>query len=119
MFTLKLANNETFPVTAAEHFLSKTGNGKARGALRVESAPAQHGLEWYLEKLSAPGAIDTVQVLCEDGSVGLETEGYTEISNAGVRLLVTGEKSPHKGGAAWWGKPRPMLGGRCCIIQSG
>ena len=93
MFTLKLANNETFPVTAAEHFLSKTGNGKARGALRVESAPAQHGLAWYLEKLSAPGALDTVQVLCEDGSVGLETEGYTEISNAGVRLLVTGERA--------------------------
>lgn len=93
MYTVKLATGETFPVTAAEQFLSRTGAAGAREALRVEATPVQHDLRWYLEKLEAPGALDTVQVLWGDGAVGLEAEGCTEITSAGVRLLATGEKS--------------------------
>lgn len=93
MYTMKLATGEAFPVTAAEQFLSQAGAGRAREALRVESAPVQHDLKWYLEKLEAPGALDTVQVLYGDGAAGLEADGCTEITSASVRLLVTGEKS--------------------------
>lgn len=94
MFTLKLATGETFSTTAAEQMRTPIdGNSQARIALRVESTPAQHELDWYLERLDAPGALDAVQILCENGTVGLEVQGYTHVVNATIRLLVTGEKS--------------------------
>ena len=70
MFTLKLATGETFFVNAAEQLRSQFDGGtQSRLALRVEATPADHDLDWYLENLDAPGALDTVQVLCENGSV--------------------------------------------------
>ena len=94
MFTLKLANNETFPVTAAEQSSSPMDfTGSSRLTLRVEAVPAEHDLEWYLEKLNADGALETVQVLTGDGSVGLAVQGYTETLGLSIRLLATGEKA--------------------------
>ena len=94
MFTVKLATGVTFSATAAEQMRTQIdGNSQARIALRVESTPAQHELDWYLERLDAPGALDSVQLLCENGTVGLEVQGYTHVVNATIRLLVTGEKS--------------------------
>lgn len=94
MFTLKLATGETFFVNAAEQFRSQfDGSSQSCLALRAEATPAQHELDWYLESLDAPGALDTVQILCEDGTVGMEVQEYTRIANASLRLLVTGEKS--------------------------
>lgn len=93
MFTVKLANSETFTVTAAEQSSRPVDfTGASRLALRLEAVPADHGLEWYLEKLNASGALDAVQVLC-DGSAGLEVQGYTEITEVSLRLLATGEKA--------------------------
>ncbi len=94
MFTLKLATGETFFVNAAEQLRSQFDGGtQSRLALRVEATPADHDLDWYLENLDAPGALDTVQVLCENGSVGLEVQGYSQVSHAALRMLASGEKS--------------------------
>lgn len=68
MFTLKLATGETFFVNAAEQLRSQFDGGiQSRLALRVEATPADHDLDWYLENLDAPGALDTVHVCWPPG----------------------------------------------------
>ena len=94
MFTVKLATGETFNATAADLNRYRMENTKQPCiTLRIEATPADHDLEWYFEKIDAEGALDKVQVICEDGTVGFEVEGYTTIFSLIVRLLDTGEKS--------------------------
>ena len=94
MFTVKLASGESFPISTAEQ--ARRGGdlaGPQPLSLRAETTPAEHGLEWYLERLEAPGALDTVEILLPDGSVGIRLQGYSQVSDISLRLLVTGEKS--------------------------
>lgn len=94
MFTVKLASGEAFPVTAAEQrFFASEGTGQPVLALQLEAAPADHELDWYLEKLDAPGALDQVQVLEEDGGDGFPAEAYGKVANASMRLLAGGGRA--------------------------
>lgn len=94
MFKVKLASGETFPATAAEQSCNAMDfTGNSRLSLRVEASPADHDLEWYLEKLNAPKALDTVEVLAGDDSPGLTVESYTEIVGISIRLLATGDRA--------------------------
>lgn len=94
MFTVKLATGEAFPATAAEQNCSGLdAAGAARLTLRLEEVPASHSLGWYQERVCAPGAINTVEVLAEGGAPGLEAEAYTEVVGISLRLLATGERA--------------------------
>lgn len=93
MFTLKLANNETFEATALDQrYVTDSYSGAPKLSVRMEVTPASHELEWYIEKLSAEGALDTIQVLV-DNNVVFSVEGYVELSDIALRLLANGEKS--------------------------
>ena len=93
MFTVKLASSETFNVTAAEQSYSAADyTGRKKFRLRLECSPASHDLEWYLEKLSQEGALESVQVFSESGAKCFQVEGYTELDNSALRLLSTGER---------------------------
>jgi len=92
MFTVKLANSETFCVTAVEQSYSAADyTGRKKFRLRLECTPAAHELEWYLEKLQGEGALATVQVLSEGGSQCFQAKGYTELESSSLRLLSTGD----------------------------
>lgn len=93
MFTVKLASNETFNVTAAEQSYSAADyTGRKKFRLRLECTPASHDLEWYLEKLWQDGAREAMQILSDSGEQCFLAEGYTELESSSLRLLSTGEK---------------------------
>lgn len=93
MFTVKLATNETFHVSAAEQSYSAADyTGRKKFRLRLECTPADHELEWYLEMLQQDGALETVQVLAGSGELYLQVDGYTELESSALRLLSTGDK---------------------------
>ena len=92
MFTVKLGSNVTFEVSSfCEYYRSESVDGKARMMLTMEQANPEHGIEWFMEKMNADSALNTIEAMIGEEVCATAT-GYTHIDDISLRLVATGER---------------------------
>lgn len=92
MFTVKLGSNVTFEVSSfCEYYRSESVDGKARMMLTMEQANPEHGIDWFMEKMNADGALNTIEAMIGEEVCATAT-GYTHIDDISLRLVATGER---------------------------
>lgn len=92
MFTVKLGSNVTFEVSSfCEYYRSESVDGKARMMLTMEQANPEHGIDWFMGKMNADGALNTIEAMIGEEVCATAT-GYTHIDDISLRLVATGER---------------------------
>lgn len=92
MFTVKLSSDATFEVSSfCEYYRDEPVDGNARMMLTMEQANPEHGIDWFMEKLNADGALDVIQAMIGE-EVCATASGYTHIDDISLRLVATGER---------------------------
>lgn len=89
MFTLKLGTGVGFDVTSVSENYYNT-SGDVTVDLNIEVIGSDRPLEYYLDLLTADGALDHIQVYL-DNTVVFESKNHNKIVSANRRLIPTGE----------------------------
>lgn len=92
MFTAKLGTGVAFEVSSfCEYYRDEPVDGTPRMMLTMEQANPENGIDWYMGKLNAEGALETIEAMIGEEVCATAT-GYTHIDDVSIRLVANGDR---------------------------